>query len=354
MSISRLPSELLHEVYSFLSLNEAHTGARSCKEHNQVIHTEGFARMQLERLFPAKAYTSSIAEYEKIVRIFANFVAGRYDYSNDEMIGRWPFPTLDCLSLGPFRLSIQRGAPLVIIKGQRGITNKIRIWNKPFPDNHPVRDSFLFSTSKTGVFYSEVRYAHYLARCSQGSVYIRLDFSVTQEEILFGLAGACSNKPDEDPSMQSKMPCYLTNALNPQAIYWELWFLNREKAGDRYPNYGRDAFEKPWNDHTLDRTYFVPNKERAEAILHYSMRLIARRYAAPHDDSLAETLFNRLQAALRNPVYGELYALRRPPQSEDVWNYGELAFHGRLGSATNADRRLAILNFVNKGQKVLG
>ena len=167
--------------------------------------------------------------------------------------------------------------------------------------------------------------------------------------MLFGMAEGLSRAPAED-SHGMMSDCF--NGLSPldkNAIYWELWFLNRKKAGHRYPDYGRKAFELG----TYDRDFSVPNKDRAEAILHYSMRLIARRYAAPHGDSLAEDLFNRLPAALRNRVYCELWAIKRPPQSEDVWNYGELAFHGRLSTVTNPERRAAILNFVDRAQKVM-
>jgi hypothetical protein len=331
--------------------------------------------MHLERLFPARLFTSPIADYEKIVRIFANFVAGRYDHSNadvDTLPADANLQASFSLSMGPFRLSINEDLMQrdVIIEGQRGIANRIRLWSNPNRPNYTPFPGCLVPAPETGVFFADqpyrLSYSSWSSAADFGtwgtsdydtdvvlynSLCMRLDFSLTQEEILFNLADKFSIYPDKDRCFDCDLDPW-PHALNHQdksAIYWELWFLNHEDAGDQVSDYGQKAFEMPMTN----RRYIVLNIERAEAILHYSMRLIARRYAAPHGDPLAETLFNRLPATLRNSVYGELYTILGPPQSEHVWNYEELAFHGRLGTATNAGRRAAILNFVNKGQKVM-
>lgn len=364
MSISRLSSDVLNQVVSFLPQENAHACAGVCKQLNRLIHMGAFARMQIDRLFPDQNSALPVAEYQKLVRIFSNLAVGRCGYSAHR--SNWECSVGDSpngvalqpsLSLGAFTLTtyhqpgglnIERSYGLNIER--RGVTTaRIKMkWGEPDSweiQRNPLGRVSLYSTLETGVFFIRADRARF-------SDIARLNFSQEPEDILFHLhdiltPDAGADRPDVIPS-QSRM------ALSPQdenGIYQELWFLNREEAGNRYVDYGRMAFEKQ-QCHRPDH-YSVPNKDRAEAILHYSMRLIARRYAAPHGDPLAETMFNRLPVALRNPVYGELYTIKRPSQGEDVWNYGELAFHGRLGTVTNLERRAAILNFVDKGQKVM-
>lgn len=356
MSLSRLSADVLNNVFSFLPVEDAHRSGVGCKTLNQVIHTTAFSRMQLRRLFPGQEFALPVAEYQKIMRIFSNFAAGRCGYFNVAL----PTPSRSCPNkrLGSFCLEPSYGhkrESYVSISGQRGMRSRIQIWENAWSRSLcrpciPFKLS-LYPAPGIGAMIASQRYWtgpqwSQLNKC--------LDFSLAEEEILIGLADKFSSRPDDDATDMDLMhPCFKNSLCqkDKNGIYQELCFLNSTQS-TLYADYGQLAFEEVEGS-GMEREFFVSNKERVEAILHYCMRLIARRYAAPQGDPMAEDLFNRLPQALRNPVYAELHAIRPPAQGEDVWNYGELAFHGRLGTVTNLERRAAILNFVNKGQKVL-